>query len=89
MNKRFSFAKLVTVMAVSVLVGIGLCGLDFALAGHGIGKSTQEFGVGPLDAISLVVMGLSAVGLVISLAAWLLTVSLRSMRSGDDRTGQQ
>jgi hypothetical protein len=71
-DKRFSFAKLVVVMAVGLLVGAGLCGLDFTLAAHGIGKSTQEFGVGPLDGVSLVVMVLSTAGLGLSLVAWLL-----------------
>jgi hypothetical protein len=88
-DKRFSFAKLVVVMVIGLLVGAGLCGLDFALAAHGIGKSTQEFGVGPLDSVSLVVMVLSAAGLVLSLAAWLLAVIFGSTGSRDDSDGQQ
>jgi cytochrome bd-type quinol oxidase subunit 2 len=88
-DKRFSFAKLVVVMAIGLLVGAGLCGLDFALAAHGIGKSTQEFGVGPLDSVSLVVMVLSAAGLVLSLAAWFLAAIFGSTGPRDDSDGQQ
>lgn len=88
-DKQFPFAKLVVVMAVCLLVGTGLCGLDFALAAGGIGRSAQEFGVGPLDGLSLVVMVLSAAGLVLSLAAWLLTAIFRSMASKDESDGQE
>ena len=79
--KRFPFAKIVIVMAVCLLVGIGLCGLDYALAAHGIGKSHKEFGVGPLDGLSLAVMVLSALGLVLSLVAWMLAAIFRSIGS--------
>ena len=34
--KRFPFAKIVIVMAVCFLVGVGLCGLDYALGARGI-----------------------------------------------------
>jgi len=88
-DKRFPFAKLVVVMTVGLLVGAGLCGLDFALAAHGIGKSTQEFGVGPLDGVALVVMVLSAAGLGLSLAAWLLAAIFGSRGSKDESDGQQ
>jgi hypothetical protein len=80
-QSRWSFAKVVVVMAVSFLVGLGLCGLDFALAANGIGKGTEEFSVGPLDGISLVVMVLSAAGLVLSLILWGLVAIVRSMGS--------
>jgi hypothetical protein len=88
-EKHFSFAKLVVVMVVCFLVGVGLCGLDFALAARGLGKSTEEFSVGPLDAVSLVVMVLSAAGLVLSLAVWLLTAIFRSIVRKNDNDGQQ
>ena len=82
--KRFPFAKIVAVIAVSLLVGVGLCGLDYALATNGIGKSHEEFGVGPLDGVSLVVMAFSAVGLVLSLIAWGLAAIVRSAAPGSD-----
>jgi hypothetical protein len=68
--ERITFAKVVTVLAVAFGLGIGLCGLDYLLAANGIGKSTEEFGVGPLDAVSLVVMVLSALGLVVTTFFW-------------------
>jgi len=88
-DKHSSFAKLVAVMAVGLLVGAGLCGLDFALAARGIGKSTQEFGVGPLDGVSLVVMVLSAAGLVLSLVAWLLAAIFGNTGPRNESDGQQ
>ena len=83
-DKRFPFAKLVAVMAVGFLVGAGLCGLDMALGANGIGKSNQEFSVGPLDGVSIAVMVLSAAGLVLSLVAWLVAAIVRSFGSKDD-----
>jgi hypothetical protein len=67
---RNPFAKIVAVMAVGFGIGLGLCGLDYVLAANGIGKSTEEFGVGPLDAPSMIVMALSACGLVIATILW-------------------
>jgi hypothetical protein len=72
------FAKTTIVMAVAFVVGVGLCGLDYVLAANGIGKSTEEFGVGPLDSLSLVVMIFSAVGLAITLVLWLAVAVVRS-----------
>ena len=85
-KSRWSFAKVVVVMAVSFLVGLGLCGLDFVLGANGIGKPHEEFGVGPLDGLSLVVMILSASGLVLSLILWALAASVRSFGS---QSGEQ
>jgi hypothetical protein len=76
---RISFAKVVTVLAVLFGIGLGLCGLDYLLAAKGIGKSTVEFGVGPLDGVSLVVMILSAFGLVIAVIAWIITAAVGSV----------
>lgn len=74
----FPFAKIVVVLALAFVTGIGLCGLDYFLASQGIGKSTQEFGVGPLDAVSLIVMVLSAAGLVLMLIAWAISAAVGS-----------
>ena len=62
--------------------GLGLCGLDYLLASNGIGKSTEEFGVGPLDGVSLVVMILSAFGMVITLIVWIIAAILGSVGLG-------
>jgi hypothetical protein len=67
---RSIFAKLFTVLAFAFMSGVGLCGLDFLLASKGIGKSTQEFGVGPLDGVSLAVMSLSALALALTAVVW-------------------
>ncbi len=72
-SKHSTYARLLLVFAAGLLLGIGLCGIDFLLASRGIGKSTEEFGVGPLDGISLVTMLLSALGLVLTVAAWVLS----------------
>lgn len=88
-ENRFSFAKLVAVMALGLLVGIGLCGLDYGLAAHGVGKSTEEFSVGPLDAVSIIVMALFALGLVLSLIVWLGSAIFRSSQSRDENDRQQ
>lgn len=84
--KRFPFAKIVIVMAVAFLVGLGLCGLDIALGANGIGKTGEEFSVGPLDGVSLVVMALSAAGLVLSLIVWALAAIIGGIASsGKDK----
>lgn len=85
--KRFPFAKAVIVMAVCFLVGLGLCGLDYVLGAHGYGQPHEEFSVGPLDGISLVVMALSFAGLVLSLIVWAVAAVVTGIGSGinDDR----
>lgn len=77
---RSGFAKTVVALAVAFCVGVGLCALDFQLAAHGIGKSKEEFGVGPLDGISMVIMILSALALVVVLLGWLITVLFLKVR---------
>jgi hypothetical protein len=84
-SKKSAFAKVTIVMALAFVVGVGLCGLDYVLAGNGIGKSTEEFGVGPLDNVSLAVMILSAIGLAITLVLWLVVTVVRSVsRKGSE-----
>lgn len=83
-TKRSAFAPLVVIFAAGLLLGMGLCGLDYFLASRGIGKSTEEFGVGPLDGVSLIVMFLSALGLGITLAAWVVAAIFKSLTSNHD-----
>src|SRR6202790_3349806 len=80
-RKRVNFPAIVAIFASGFGVGVGLCGLDYLLASNGIGKSTEEFGVGPLDGVSLVVMLLSALGLVFTLIAWVVAAIVRSASS--------
>jgi hypothetical protein len=82
-SKMSGFAKTTIVMAVAFVIGVGLCGLDYILASNGIGKSTEEFGVGPLDNVSLAVMILSAIGLAITLVLWLVVTVARSFSRKD------
>lgn len=79
---RSGMAKTVTTLAVVLCLGIGLCGLDFFLTDHGIGKRADEFGVGPLDGISLAVMLVSALGLAIALIAWLIIAVYKALDPG-------
>ncbi len=75
----FPFAKIVVVLALAFITGIGLCGLDYFLGSKGIGRSGgQEFSVGPLDAVSLIVMILSLAGLVLMLIAWAISAAVGS-----------
>jgi hypothetical protein len=75
---RITFAKIVTVLAVGFGIGLGLCGLDYLLAANGIGKSHEEFGVGPLDAVSLVVIVVSTCGLVLATFLWVVFAAVGS-----------
>lgn len=81
---RFPFAKIVVILAIAFLVGVGLCGIDYLLAANGIGKSNEEFGVGILDAPSLIVMCLSAALLIFTLIVWAISGIVSSFGPGDD-----
>jgi hypothetical protein len=84
-HRSLPFARIVAVLASAFGVGVGLCGLDHLLAAHNIGRSQQEFGVGPLDGVSLFVMFFSAVGLVLTLIVWpLASLFHRSSRKSSD-----
>ena len=85
----FPFAKIVVVFALPLIVGFGLCGLDLYLGSKGIGKGTEELAVGPIDGLSLIVMLLSAVGLVIMLIAWALSAIIRGLGFGRDSSEPQ
>ena len=69
----------VAIVAIAFLVGVGLCGIDYLLAANGIGKSTEEFGVGILDAPSLIIMALSAAGLGLTLIVWMIAAFTSSI----------
>lgn len=66
--------KAFVVFTVGLLLGFGLCGLDYYLASRGMKSADREFGVGPLDGISLVTMGLSFLGLILTVVVWILSV---------------
>lgn len=81
MSKRSIFTKLVIAFSVGLSIGVGLCGMDYLLASKGIGKSTEEFGVGPLDGASLLVMFFSALGLILTLVGGFVMAIIRSLMS--------
>jgi hypothetical protein len=86
---HINFPKIVTILAVVFGIGVGLCGLDYFLAAHNIGKSHEEFGVGPLDGVSILVMLLSAAGLVLAVLAWIVAAILGRTGSGRDEANPQ
>jgi hypothetical protein len=74
-----SFAKIVVIFAVSLGIGLGLCGLGFFLNAHGVGRGSEEFGgVQPMGVLSLLIIVVSSFGLVVSLLAWAVAGMLRS-----------
>jgi hypothetical protein len=80
---RSIFARIVTVLAIAFLAGVGLCGVDAAfLASHR--DPGQEFGpnsiVGGIGAIALLV---SAAGLALTLFAGVVAVVVRAFRDKD------
>ena len=86
-GKRSWLAKMVIVMAISFLVGAGLCGLSIAVASSGF-QSNQEFGGDKfgIGTISILVMVFSLAGLVLSLIAWAIAAAIGS---ASDRNGEQ
>jgi hypothetical protein len=98
--KRVNFPKVVTVLAISLGVGLGLCGLNFAavsaLPGGNGGVTAVLFVAAWLE---LLVMVLSAGGLVITLTTWGVVKVIHGGISGrsdpqrlfdrDDESGDQ
>ena len=80
---RIPFAKIVVVLAVAFGIGLGLCGLSIAMASNGFASNEEfggdRFGIGT---VSLVVMLLSAFGLVIAVIAWVLAGIFSSFSRG-------
>lgn len=73
---RFPFSKIVTLLAVSFGIGLGLCGLD-AMVLDRFRNLDNEFGpntfVGLIGAFAIL---LSAGGLVITAITWVVTVAV-------------
>jgi hypothetical protein len=72
-------AKAVAALAVAFCIGLGLCGLSFALP-----SSDPEFHTNWLSMPSLLVMVLSALGLTATLFAWMIA-SIAGHRAGPQR----
>jgi hypothetical protein len=87
-GKGFPFAKIVVVLAISFLVGLGLCGLSIVLSAHGF-PSNEEFGGDSLGvaSFSLFVMILSAAALALTLIGWAVAGVVRAWReTGESQT---
>jgi hypothetical protein len=80
---RSIFAKIATLLAFAFVAGIGLCGVDAAFLAS-FNYSHEEFGpntfVGGIGAFALV---LSAVGLVVTLFAWIVASVVGAFRAKD------
>lgn len=70
-TRSITFAKVLVVCAVALGVGIGLCGLSYVLP-----SSDDEFHTNWLSLPSLLLMGLSALGLIITAASWVITAAI-------------
>jgi flagellar basal body-associated protein FliL len=81
-SKGSLFAKIVVVLAIAFCAGLGLCGLSFVAASHGF-KSNQEFGVDSIGiaGFSLIVMILSALGLVVAVVVRVMAAIFGSFSS--------
>jgi cytochrome bd-type quinol oxidase subunit 2 len=94
---RIPFAKIVTVLAIVFGVALGTCGVTFVvgLATDGSANRALSSVVGVLAPVELIVLALSAIGLVFTLAAWvILTITANVTRRAnepqrifDDRDG--
>jgi hypothetical protein len=78
----------VVVLACTVGVGVGLCGLSFVAASAGF-KSHEEFGVDSIGIanISLIVMVLSAAALVPALIAWVVAAMISAGKRASEPQG--
>jgi hypothetical protein len=77
---RVPFTKIIVVLASAFGIALGLCGLTaFAtMSGHNALTSV----LGSLGAIELIVMLLSAAGLVLTVIAWVVVSIIDSVRRG-------
>ena len=76
MNKplvdRIPFAKILVALAVAFGLGLGLCGLDFVLLLRASQTHTRGFAVAPVGVMSLIVLSLSAIGMVVTVIVWVV-----------------
>jgi hypothetical protein len=74
---RIPFAKIVTILAVTFGVALGLCGMTVLVSSNThLGGSAMM----PLGVLELVVMVLSAAGLVLTTIAWVIASALGGFR---------
>ena len=85
--QRIPFAKIVIILACTFGLGIGLCGITAFAAGAMHGSRSSENFLAVLGIIDAALILLSAVGLVVSVIAWVV-FSLTG-RSGSNQTDPQ
>jgi hypothetical protein len=68
---RVNFAKIVTVLAIVFGISVGMCGLTAVFSARSPGGESMAvvFGI-----IELVAMGLSALGLVVTVIVWVIAL---------------
>jgi hypothetical protein len=83
-DRRISFAKVVVVLAVAFVLGLGLCGLDATVLAR-FRNHYEEFGPNTfVGAIGAWVLVLSALGLVVTVIAWVLSAVVSGVSRKDD-----
>jgi hypothetical protein len=73
---RIPFTKIIVALTAAFGIGLGLCGLDFFLLLRASQTHTQGFGVGSIGVLSLVVLSLSAIGLVVTTILWVVLAAV-------------
>lgn len=83
---RIPFAKIVTVLAIVLGVSFGLCGLNWVLVASNQGRGMGGFAgpiLGTAGILELCAILLSAVALVLTVAAWVAFAILDSFSRGN------
>jgi hypothetical protein len=73
-NRR-RFAKIVTVLAISFGIGLGLCRLSIL-------PSQDNLDINWLSWLSLLIMVVSFVGLIVTLISWVIRIVIDGLRKG-------
>ena len=74
--ERINFPKVVTTLSITFVVALGACGLTFLASNQGAGDYLI-----PLGLIELAAMGLSGIGLVVTLVLWIVAALLGQTNS--------
>ena len=75
---RIPFAKLLTVLAVTILVGLGLCGVGFAGESGSTGHSALQVAAGVALVIGAAGFWLSLLGIVVTFVVWIVAAIIDS-----------
>ena len=81
--ERIPFAKIVAILSACFGIGLGLCGLDYFLVAHRMGRTMGFFASATF--LCAVVMALSFLGLVVSGIAWAVLIVVRNFGQGRNK----